>query len=128
VKPVPVNWENRATQNGFSGMDAVKQWQEYYNSLHSQKEGFTPLDVDGKFGNSSKAAYDAWKDSAAGKQYSLMMSKGATWDSAKRMWSNPKAVSTSAATPAATPTTPAATPETNRNFIGEDSYYNLDSM
>lgn len=128
VKPVSVNWENRATQNGFGSMADVKQWQEYYNSLNSKKEGFTPLDVDGKFGNSSKAAYDAWKDSAAGKQYSVMMSKGATWDPAKRMWSNPKAVSTSAATPAATPTTPASTPETNHNFIGEDSYYNLDSM
>lgn len=128
VKPVPVNWENRATQNGFSSMADVKQWQEYYNSLNSQKEGFTPLAVDGKFGNSSKTAYDAWKDSAAGKQYSVMMSKGATWDPAKRMWSNPKAVSTPAATPAVTPTTPAATPETNYNFVGEDSYYNLDSM
>lgn len=131
VKPVSVNWENRATQNGFGSMADVKQWQEYYNSLNSQKEGFTPLAVDGKFGNSSKAAYDAWKDSAAGKQYSVMMSKGAAWDPAKRMWSNPKAVSTPtpvSAVHAATPTTPAAAPETNHNFIGEDSYYNLDSM
>lgn len=128
VKPVSVNWENRATQNGFSGMADVKQWQEYYNSLNSQKEGFTPLDVDGKFGNNSKAAYDAWKDSAAGKQYSVMMAKGATWDPTKRMWSNLKAINTSATTPAATPTTPAATSEINYSFTGEDSYYNLDSM
>lgn len=140
VKPVPVNWETRATQNGFSGMDAVKQWQEYYNSLHSQKEGFTPLTVDGKFGNSSKTAYDAWKDSAAGKQHSVMMAKGATWDPVKRMWSRPNVESTSTSTntstsvPTSTPTpvsttsNTTTTPSTNYSFTGEDSYYNLDSM
>lgn len=128
VKPVPVNWENRATQNGFSGMADVKQWQEYYNSLNSQKEGFTPLDVDGKFGNSSKAAYDAWKDSVAEKQYSLMVSKGATWDPVKRMWNNPKAVSTPTPTPVSPTSATMTTPETAYNFIGKDSYYSLNSM
>ena len=87
-----VDWNARATEGMGAGTtkDDVLNWQKYYNSLNSGKKGFAALSEDGLFGQNTKTAYDAWKNSAAGKQYNTMTAKGATWDAGSRSWKLPK--------------------------------------
>lgn len=94
VPPKPkVDWNAEATKGMGAGTtkDDVLNWQKYYNSLNSGKKGFAALSEDGLFGQNTKTAYDAWKNSAAGKQYNTMTAKGATWDAGSRSWKLPKA-------------------------------------
>lgn len=93
VPPKPkVDWNARAAEGMGAGTtkDDVLNWQKYYNSLNSGKKGFAALSEDGLFGQNTKTAYDAWKNSAAGKQYNTMTAKGATWDAGSRSWKLPK--------------------------------------
>lgn len=91
LKP-KVDWNARAAEGMGAGTtkDDVLNWQKYYNSLNSGKKGFAALSEDGLFGQNTKTAYDAWKNSAAGKQYNTMTAKGATWDAGSRSWKLPK--------------------------------------
>ena len=84
------DWNAKAVAGMGEGttMADVENWQKYYNQINKNKKGFIALAEDGMFGENTKTAYDAWKNSTAGKQYETMTAKGATWDGTS--WKMPK--------------------------------------